>query len=233
MARLWRSFVRLTAITSSFVRLRPVVTFFTIVVVAIPAFALAYRDRIAFVSPCMNNGHSFHDCSCTFAALPKLPPSYKTVVLAWAHKSTLAYGTETLVFGTGQAAKTVKSEMGFETSQAKDAQKPPPWVFGAVQIAFKRLGLGWVKAIAAPIATLVLLDKLTDEFSEARGALGDHCGGTIDRILGSYHRLKSALDSQLKSLGVISKNGAARAAETTLDSATAVWNWIASKWPKI
>jgi hypothetical protein len=223
---------RSAAGTSGFMRRHPVIVVTSVGFITLLASALMYRERIAFVSPCMSNGHSFQDCSCTFEALPKLPPSYKPVVLAWAHQTTLAYGTETLVFGTVQVVETAKSEIGMETSQKKDPLAAKALVISSVQWAMKRLGFAATKVVAAPIATVVLLNKLTAEYAEARGVLGETCGGTLDRVLGSYHRLKVELDNRLKSLAEITKNNASETAKSAANSAAFVWNWIASKWRK-
>ena len=210
-----------------FVRRRPASALFVIIVIALPATALVYRERIAFVSPCVNNGNAFRDCSCTYDALPNLPKSYQPVARAWAHGTSLSYGMATLTFGGSQIEKTAKSELGLDPTAKHDELPVRTPRLKVAETALKRLGLISVKATVAPLATLILLNKLTSDYAEARGVLGKTCGGTFDRILGSYGLLK---DNIAMKLSAVTNRKSWERAKSASSTANEPSGWVTLPW---
>ena len=189
-------------------------------------FCAVFLQLARFRRTLLNNGHPLRDCSCTYAALPKLPISYRPLALAWAHQSTFNYGTETLVFVGGQVLETAKSEVGLKSKKASDqADVTSPWHDKALSV-LKWLGLRSIKTVAAPIIGLISINKLTADYAEARGALGETCGGKIDGLLGFYHRLKIAWFQRLEFIAKGSRKKSVKAV-------TSAGGWLATNWAKL
>jgi hypothetical protein len=173
--------------------------------------AVAHYDRVAFVAPCMWNGNSFTDCSCTHAALPNLPELYKPVAQSWAHGSRRDRVVALAGFFSGEAKRTVLNQLSLSDQHkvGSDAAKIGArwWKRSA------RLSTKWVNPGLAMTMTIAkMLNDFTSNFSDARKAYSTTCGGTANKLFAAYVDLKADIAHRVDSVGTDSVRIAVAAA---------------------